>query len=863
MKYKSIIILALTIFVLISIAGVNAADANDTAIASEDTGEIELSASDDISVNNLETNENNTLAQANDDEIISAESYSETLAAGQGTYSDLRTDIANGGNLTKSYYKYQNNDGGTIEITTPMTINGNGAVIDMAGSNIRAFYVTASGVTIKDLTIKNANYDGNGGAVYFSDSGTVENCNFTDNTAKDGGAVRIYSGAVANCNFNDNKATGSDSCGGAVFMYSGTVSNCSFANNRAAGSQGRGGAAYFSQQGTASNCSFTANTAYSNGGALYFWRHGNVTNCRFGDNSAGEGGAIYGCRDSYACADSCIFKTVTDTAVYVNVLSPTLTAADFTSAYGSGERLTFDLRTWSGMPIADGNITISVYAYSGSLLCERSCLSGEGWVVDLPAGSYYAIFDTEYEQFDSVRGEITVNKANSDLNISGDVITLDYGDASNVSVTTQNAIAIAAKINNRDMEVKGNTVMIPVLDAGTYLLAVTTLTDSNHVGVTKKALIFVSKLETELAADSLTLNYNTGGNLEIALRDIRGNPISNQLLLVDFIGTKTFDLTDLNGTIRVPVKGLPASTYDVKVIFMENNNYKGSNATATVTINKDSTSLMAEAVAATYNVNKDLVVTLTDSQSNPIGGAAISVDLNGVKNYITDSNGQVKLSTMRLTPKTYAVNIAFEGNDNYDRSNATTTVTISKDSTSLMAGAVAATYNANKDLVVTLTDSQGNPIKDADISVDLNGVKNYITDSNGQIKIATGSLVPKAYAAKITFAGNANYKASSAALKVTVNKAKAKITAKKKTFKKAKKVKKYTITLKSGKTAIKKVQVTLKIKGKTYKAKTNAKGKATFKIKKLTKKGTFKAKVKFAGNTYYNKATKTVKIKIR
>ena len=56
MKYKSIIILALTIFVLITIAGVSAADTNNTAIASEDTGEIELSASDDISVNNLETN---------------------------------------------------------------------------------------------------------------------------------------------------------------------------------------------------------------------------------------------------------------------------------------------------------------------------------------------------------------------------------------------------------------------------------------------------------------------------------------------------------------------------------------------------------------------------------------------------------------------------------------------------------------------------------------------------------------------------------------------------------------------------------------------------------------------------------------
>ena len=63
--------------------------------------------------------------------------------------------------------------------------------------------------------------------------------------------------------------------------------------------------------------------------------------------------------------------------------------------------------------------------------------------------------------------------------------------------------------------------------------------------------------------------------------------------------------------------------------------------------------------------------------------------------------------------------------------------------------------------------------------------------------------------------------------------------------------------------AMNKVQITLKVKGKTYKATTNAKGKATFKIKKLTKKGTYKAIVTFKGNGNYNKITKTVKIKVK
>ena len=78
--------------------------------------------------------------------------------------------------------------------------------------------------------------------------------------------------------------------------------------------------------------------------------------------------------------------------------------------------------------------------------------------------------------------------------------------------------------------------------------------------------------------------------------------------------------------------------------------------------------------------------------------------------------------------------------------------------------------------------------------------------------------------------------------------------------KKVKKVKtkKYTVSL-----GIKNAKLKLTVKGKTYTATTNAKGKATFKITKLTRKGKFKATIKFAGDKYYNKITKIVQIKIK
>ena len=82
------------------------------------------------------------------------------------------------------------------------------------------------------------------------------------------------------------------------------------------------------------------------------------------------------------------------------------------------------------------------------------------------------------------------------------------------------------------------------------------------------------------------------------------------------------------------------------------------------------------------------------------------------------------------------------------------------------------------------------------------------------------------------------------------------------TFKAKVKIKKYTIRLTYNGKAIKKAKVYLKIK-KTYYAVTNSKGKATFKIKKKKKKGTYKAKIIFGNNKTYKKVIKTVKIKIK
>ena len=131
--------------------------------------------------------------------------------------------------------------------------------------------------------------------------------------------------------------------------------------------------------------------------------------------------------------------------------------------------------------------------------------------------------------------------------------------------------------------------------------------------------------------------------------------------------------------------------------------------------------------------------------------------------------------------------------------------------------------------------------------IQVNGFDIYVVDPNSQSSSGSSS------------SGSQSSSDTSKTIKATP-----KLVAKKASFKVKQKTKKYTAILKTDKNkALKKVTLYLKVKGKTYTAKTNSKGKAIFKIKNLKKKGTYKATVTFKGNSNYNKVTKTVKIKVK
>ena len=454
--------------------------------------------------------------------------------------------------------------------------------------------------------------------------------------------------------------------------------------------------------------------------------------------------------------------------------------------------------------------------------------------------------------------ELTANVVTTTYNVNDDlVITLTDGQGSPIS-NAQVSVDLDG-VKNYTTDDNGQIkISSSNISPDNYNVKITFNENSYYLGTSTETAVSIKKANTKLTVDSMA----NSTNLIVSLMDEQGNPVNGTVVSVDIKGINDYT-TDSKGQINIPTDNLAPGNYNVKIKFNGNENYTGSSEETTFIVKKSS-ELTANNVIANYNESKDLIITLKDGEGKPIKNVSVSVDLNGVKNHTTDSEGQIKIPIHKLTPNNYNVRIKFDGNSHYIGTSTETAVIVKKATTKIIANNVTTIYNTAKNLVITLKDSAGNPIINASVSVNLKGIENYTTNENGQIKIPVQKLTPKTYVAKISYGGDNNYVESDSYGVVVVKKITSKLTAKAKTFKVKTKTKKYSVILKTNKNkAIKNTKVYLKVNGKTYAAKTNKKGKATFKITKLTKKGKFTAVVTYKGSAYYNKTTKKVKITTR
>ena len=362
-----------------------------------------------------------------------------------------------------------------------------------------------------------------------------------------------------------------------------------------------------------------------------------------------------------------------------------------------------------------------------------------------------------------------------------------------------------------------------------------------------------------ITASNVVKSYGGDEKFIVYIFDDKNNPVNGETVVAFINGLRYTAKTNGSGIASFNLNLKPGE-YDVVTVQDKNTVFSKVKIIS-------STKLSVNDISKIYGTTRDWIITLKDSEDNPINDKLVTINLNGnTYSEKTDKYGQITFSIPTdLVPNTYTTTFSFAGDNIYLKNSTKAKLRISKSSSKLTVNNINNVYKNAKSWVITLKDGDGNPLTNKMISIVLNGVTyNKNTNGTGQATLAIPTkLVPNTYTATFSFAGDTEYNKASTKAKLTISKATPKITANIKTFKITDKTKKYAITLKdnNGK-VIKNVKVNLKVNGKTYTAKTNSKGQATFKITKLTKKGTYTATIKWAGNKNFKSTSKKVKITV-
>ena len=278
-------------------------------------------------------------------------------------------------------------------------------------------------------------------------------------------------------------------------------------------------------------------------------------------------------------------------------------------------------------------------------------------------------------------------------------------------------------------------------------------------------------------------------------------------------------------------------------------------------------------------VDGNLLITgiLSDINGNKLANVPFTYVVNGSEvNATTDANGAFTIEGV----SNGTVVMTFAGDDSYLA--ASTSLKLDNIAPTRIATVIESDYTFTRQandysagergdfFYATLKDINGNPIANVTCYVAVNGpIYNVTTDENGKFGVQVNLAAANTYTYALSFLGNENYEASLNCSKLVLTAKKTTITAKAKAFKAKAKTKTISVTLSTvknpydGKTYLKAgKKLTMKLNGKTYTAKINAKGVAKFTIK-LTKKGKYTAKITFAGDKTYKASSKSIKVTIK
>ncbi|WP_458403478.1 Ig-like domain repeat protein [Methanobrevibacter sp.] len=648
---------------------------------------------------------------------------------------------------------------------------------------------------------------------------------------------------------------------GSAFMYGITVCGEGnlIENNSLLNFKGNG---IVNQFGATSTKNIYRNNTITGGGSMAIGTYSLVEN-----NNVAEG--------ALTVTEGCTFVNNSAKSITIsgkNVVATDNDVATTVTINAAATNTTFANNTVGGLVTVNSN---------ENTIAENTVIAGTEYAVDLKSTKNNTVIDNVL-----YGSELVGDKAVSFVEDNGNVVENNFPvdpelvvEAEDIKIG-ENAtvnVSFAANITGTvEVIVDGKKYNVDVVD-GKGQLNISDLVASKYtVGAyyggdllyvaTENSTSFTVEKETSQANVTIGEITPEGANVTVSIPGATGN-VS---IIVD--GNETVVPLDENGTATYTIPEVTGGEHSVVVVYDGDDTHSPAHAAQTL-YNEEFPTRFTNITVADGKITGILTLPSGDG----VADAMITVTVNGVdSNVKTDTNGSFTVEDVfgKVVELKYAGNGTILPTDISIDLTGTAPI---RDSTAFVSSDfeqyACDFYEGERggNFTFQLTDSQGKALANKTVFIGYNGVTyNRTTDENGNAVVQINLKNAGLYTFVIVFLGDENYNASMAVHKININKKPISITASAKTFKATAKTKKYTVTLKTtkgssvdGKTYLAKgKKVTLTINGKTYTAKTNAKGQATFSLK-ITKKGKFATSIKFDGDNTYNKASKSVKITIK
>ena len=354
-------------------------------------------------------------------------------------------------------------------------------------------------------------------------------------------------------------------------------------------------------------------------------------------------------------------------------------------------------------------------------------------------------------------------------------------------------------------------------------------------------------------------NITVGEDLEVDVRlspDHTTSPTGNITIFIDNYN-QTLSVSEL--ITKFTVSNLAYGVYTLRVVYSGDEFYDSKNASVVFNVSKISPIIV---FSNSMSYNGYVSVSLSEGLSENI-----VINLNGV-NYILHPTGtNLRVTLPDLNIGSYIMNVTYPGDNKYLAYNFTSSLEVVRASTVLSSNSISTNVIASSKGIaytVSLKDAISNALAGKSIQITFDG-RSYsaVSDAGGVANFVLYSSSSGSKQVIMAFNGDSNYVGSSSISSITITKVKSTIKSTKKTYKKSAKNKKVTATLKDALgNAIKNAKVVFKIKNKKYSAKTKANGVVTIKAK-ISKKGSYKVKVSYAGDNRYLSSSKTITLKIK